>query len=192
MSADQPTRKLLVLDLDETLLHASEAPLADPEDFRVGPYHVYLRPGLDEFVAFALPTFRVGVWTASGERYASQVIDRVFPQGSLEFTWSSRRCTQARDWRTGQYNTLKNLAKLKRRGYALASIIAVDDTPSKYARSYGNLVTVREFVGDRQDDELGHLARYLAGLAKVPNVRTIEKRRWRERLDGTLPRPAAD
>lgn len=90
---------------------------------------------------------------------------------------------------SGEYTSIKHLAKLKR-GYALEEIIAADDTPSKYSRSYGNLVSVREFVGDPGDDELPLLARYLSSLATVPNVRTIEKRRWRDHLaqpDAGLP-----
>jgi RNA polymerase II subunit A small phosphatase-like protein len=175
-------RKLLVLDLDETLIHATETALAHAPDFSVGPYHVYKRPHLAAFLAEALASFDVAVWTASGERYAAQVLERLFEPGALKFVWSSRRCTTARDWRTGEYTTVKNLAKLKRHGYRLESVIAVDDTPSKYARSYGNLVTVREFVGDRADDELVLLARYLRTLLPSPNVRTIEKRGWRDRI----------
>jgi carboxy-terminal domain RNA polymerase II polypeptide A small phosphatase len=179
-----PVKKLLVLDLDETLVHASESRLAREEDFRVGPYYVYLRPHLSEFVASMLATFRVAVWTASGEHYATQVIDRAFPHGSLEFIWSSRRCTTARDWTTGEYQTLKNLRKLKAKGYALESVIAVDDTPAKYSRSYGNVVTVREYLGSKDDDELLLLSTYLQELAKVPNVRVVEKRRWRTQVQG--------
>ncbi|MNL25813.1 NLI interacting factor-like phosphatase [compost metagenome] len=122
------------------------------------------------------------MWTASGETYAGEIVSRIFPQDKLAFVWSSARCTTTRDWVTGGYQTVKNLQKLKSRGYPLASIIAVDDTPAKYARSYGNLVTVREFLGERDDAELPLLARYLATLADIPNVRSVEKRRWRERL----------
>ena len=176
------TRKLLVLDLDETLIHATEDKLDHDEDFRVGPYRVHLRPHLPDFVKSVLAEFRVGVWTASGESYAAQVVERIFPSGTLEFVWSSARCTSTRNWATGEYQSIKNLQKLKSKGYPLESIIAVDDTPAKYARSYGNLVTVREFVGDRSDKELPLLATYLAHLADVPNIRSVEKRNWREHV----------
>lgn len=74
---------------------------------------------------------------------------------------------------------LKCLRKLKDRGYSLESIIAVDDTPAKHARGYGNLVQVHEYTGGTDDDELHRLQAYLAWLAAVPNVRAIEKRGWR-------------
>jgi len=177
-----PPRKLLVLDLDETLVHATEVELEHAADFSVGPYFVYKRPHLDQFLSVVLASFDVGVWTSSGEGYATQVLERLFAAGSLEFTWSSGRCTTARDWTTGEYTSIKDLSKLKKRGYRLESIIAVDDTPTKYARSYGNLVTVREFVGDRTDVELPLLGRYLQSLLPAANVRSVEKRRWREQL----------
>ena len=121
-------RKLLVLDLGETLVRATETALAHPADFAVGPYHVYKRPHLAAFLGEVLAAFDVGVWTSSGERYAAQVIGRLFEPSALKFVWSSARCTAARDWTTGEYTTIKNLAKLRRQGYALESIVAVDDT----------------------------------------------------------------
>ena len=41
---------LLILDLDETLLHATEEPLRRGHDFLMDPYAVYLRPFLSEFL----------------------------------------------------------------------------------------------------------------------------------------------
>ncbi len=185
-------QKLLVLDLDETLVHGSEVELDRAADFRVGPYFIYKRPHVHQFIAHVLERFQVGVWTASGADYASQVIDHLFPKGALKFVWSSRRCTTVRDWNTGDYQTIKKLKKLKAKGYRLESIIAVDDTPAKYARSFGNLVAVREFTGDLHDDELLWLLRYLDGLAKVPNVRSIEKRHWRHAVDREPARTGID
>jgi RNA polymerase II subunit A small phosphatase-like protein len=182
---NEPAPKLLVLDLDETLVHATETPLARDADFRAGPYHVYLRPHLQDFVSAIFGDFKVGIWTASGDGYATQIVERVFPGRPLEFVWSSQRCTLARDWSTGEYQTLKDLRKLKRKGYSLETLIAVDDTPSKHARSYGNLVAVREFLGDPVDTELPLLAAYLKQLATVANIRKVEKRRWREQVPGT-------
>ena len=185
------TRKLLVLDLDETLVHATERPLEQQEDFMVGPYFVYKRPHVDAFVQYALKTFSVGVWTSSGEKYADGVINRIFPVNALEFVWSSQRCTLARDWETGGYQTLKKLDKLKAKGYRLESIIAVDDTPQKHGKNFGNLVAVTEYVGQALDDELLHLISYLEYLKTVPNIRTVEKRGWRKSVQSHGARDGA-
>jgi carboxy-terminal domain RNA polymerase II polypeptide A small phosphatase len=187
-------QKLLVLDLDETLVFASEVVLSREANFRIGPYHMYERPHVHQFIARVLDRFQVGVWTASGEQYAAQVVARLFPRDVLKFVWSSQRCTITRDWSTGGYQTIKKLEKLKAKGYRLESIIAIDDTPAKYARSFGNLITVREFTGEAQDDELLHLMHYLEQLAGVANVRTIEKRQWRRSIerDGAVATDSAN
>lgn len=176
-------RLLLVLDLDETLIYASETELDRAADFRAVGYHVYRRPHAERFIAYALANFDVGVWTSSGRVYAEAVVAALFPPRSLRFVWSSERCSISRDWSTGEYLNRKRLQKLKRHGYRLERMLAIDDTASKHAYNYGNLVCVREYLGDDDsDDELLQLMSYLDRLAHEPNVRTIEKRRWRERL----------
>ena len=75
----------------------------------------------------------------------------------------------------------KNLKKVKAKGYSLASVIAIDDTPTNYVRSYGNLIAVRPYMGDQRDDELPMLLEFLRQIQDVPNVRAIEKRNWRSK-----------
>ena len=68
-----------------------------------------------------------------------------------------------------------------RAGSRPASVHA-SSSPEKLARSFGNLVEVRPFVGDPDDRELELLERFLIELGPVANVRTIEKRGWRSRF----------
>lgn len=172
-------KKLLILDLDETLIHARDNCLEHEASFQLFNLFVYKRPHLDWFLSEMLNTFKVGVWTASGQVYAEALVQQLFERNSLEFVWTSRQCTFSRDWNTGEYDTIKNLRKLKNKGYPLESVIMVDDTPSKHRRNYGNLVKVKEYTGDQQDDELIILASYLKQLVKEPNIRKVEKRFWR-------------
>ncbi len=171
----------MVLDLDETLVYSSSEALARPADLTVAGYHVYKRPYLDAFLDFAFATFKVGIWTSSGALYAEPLVAALMPDRKLEFVWSSRRCSIARDWETGEYILEKRLAKLKKRGFRLDEIIGIDDTPAKYAKNYGNLVLVTEFTGDVDDDELLALPVYLQTLSHHRRVRSIEKRNWRTR-----------
>ncbi|PSD15848.1 NLI interacting domain protein [Stenotrophomonas maltophilia] len=179
---DLNDRKLLVLDLDETLVFSTERPLDRPADLNVVGYHVYKRPHLDEFLEFAFSRFRVGVWTSSGGLYAEPLVAQLMPNRRLEFVWSSRRCSLVRNWEEGGYSNQKRLAKLKKHGFKLKQIIGVDDTASKYARNYGNLVQAQEFTGDPSDDELLYLIQYLEVLDHETDIRTVEKRGWRARL----------
>lgn len=188
---DVPYKKLLVLDLDETLVFSTERPLEHPADLSVVGYHVYKRPHLDTFLDFAFSRFKVGVWTSSGRLYAEPLVAQLMPNRPVEFVWSSGRCSLVRDWEEGGYLTQKRLAKLKKHGFKLEQIIGIDDTASKYARNYGNLVLVREFIGDLADDELLYLIQYLVMLEAAPNIRAVEKRLWRGRLQQSGDVPAS-
>lgn len=172
--------KLLVLDLDETLIYATEQGLDRVPDFRVGPYSVYTRPGLEGFLSSVKRCFKLAVWTSSSRLYADAVVPMIFgPTAELEFVWSRERCTRRFDPEAQTYEWTKNLGKLKRKGYRLEEVLMLDDTPAKLAKHYGNLVRARPFFGDQSDTELLRLAVYLPRLAEVANVRSVEKRNWR-------------
>jgi len=169
------------LDLDETLIHATEQPLERKADFKTDFYHVYKRPFIDELLEFCRQNFKVGVWTAAGEYFAHDVVRNLFPDNyPLEFVWSHQRCTRVFDSEFLDYYYIKNLKKLKRRGYSLEKMIVVDDTPRKLERNYGNLVRITEWLGDLDDRELLLLIKYLTKLKDVENIRKIEKRGWQK------------
>ncbi|WP_263053607.1 NIF family HAD-type phosphatase [Phormidium nigroviride] len=173
----------MILDLDETLIYASEASLPRQADFLVDPYHIYKRPFLDVFLKNCLDWFEVAVWTSSTPSYAIAIVSAIFENPkTLSFVWASDRCTVACDLEWFEYYNRKNIKKVKRKGYRLESIIAVDDTPQKWERSYGNLVRVNPFEGEETDDELKYLLLYLDQLRYEENIRSVEKRFWRNRL----------
>ncbi len=190
--------KLLILDIDETLLYSSRTTLPRTEDFKVGDYFVYTRPGLREFVKFVQDSFEIAVWTASTAAYAKSVLAKVFPDpGILRFAWSRERCTVRYNAELRQSYWVKDLKKVKKLGYSLDSVLVVDDSPEKLERSYGNHVPVQPFLGDPRDDELYFLQRYLIRLKDVASVRSIEKRGWRtsvsqEEPPTGLPDPLSD
>jgi len=180
-------KKLLILDIDETLIYATEASLPRQADFLVGQYHIYKRPFLDVFLKNCLDWFEVAVWTSSTPSYAIAIVPAIFENPkSLSFVWASDRCTVAYDIEWFEYYNRKNIKKVKRKGYRLESIIAVDDTPQKWERSYGNLVRVNPFEGEETDDELKYLLLYLDQLRYEENIRSVEKRFWRNRLTRAL------
>jgi len=176
-------KKLLILDLDETLIYSTEKSLERGCDFTVEQYFVYKRPFIEEFLAFCFANFDVGVWTTSTADYASAIVSRVTTgDQTLQFLWSRDRCTWAFDEATHERILVKKLDKLKKRGHRPESIIVIDDTASAWRSSYGNLLRVSRFEGDLRDDELNHLPKYLKYLVGVENVRTVEKRNWRAKI----------
>lgn len=171
---------LLILDLDETLIYATENKLDRPEDFRCEQYHVYKRPHIDDFVEEIKNYFEIAVWTASTKMYADIIVENIFPKNyPLSFLWSRERCTKRFDELTYSYANLKDLKKVKKRGYSLDKILIVDDTPKKISRNYGNHIRIDPYEGNLGDQELPRLLKYLISIKDVPNVRSIEKRGWK-------------
>jgi carboxy-terminal domain RNA polymerase II polypeptide A small phosphatase len=199
MQPDRPTRtkKLLVLDVDETLIHASESILDRPPDFMVFGYSVYRRPHLSNFLAVCFEHFEVGVWSSASDDYLAEVVQTIFPDPDrLRFAWGvSRTCRRfvrpetAYGWdaTSGEVHYLKPLEKLKRRfGRSLKDMIVVGDTPQKASENYGNAIYPIQFFDDFEDDELQLLASYLITLKDRTDIRKLEKRTWRS---GVVPMP---
>lgn len=171
---------LLVLDLDETLVHASSTPLGRPCGFRVGPYFVYKRPYVDAFLKRASDVCDVAVWSAGSADYVEPTVSRLFePLSTPQFVWSRGRCTRLFEPERYEEYFLKDLKKVKRLGFNLERTVIVEDEPRKVARHYGNAVYVSEFTGDVEDSELLRLADFIEWLAQSGNVRRLEKRNWR-------------
>lgn len=177
---------LLILDLDETLVHANEDPLPIGAGWRIGPYHVYKRPHVDTFLSSMAPLYRLAAWTSSGIDYAAELIPKVFAGYQLEFAWDTTRCTVRTNIETGDRYRLKNLKKVFRRGYDKHRTLIVDDTPEKVAKQYGNHIQIREFTGDMADCELRLLALYLHHIHDNPDFRSLDKRGWRSQATGPL------
>lgn len=173
-------RPLLILDLDETLLHARETELPRAHDFRIAHYFVYARPHLAAFLAAAASSYDLAVWTSASQPYADLAVQQLFKHVlPLQFIWSARRCTRRFDRELMINYDVKDLRKAKRRGYPLERVLMIDDTPEKLERHYGNHILIPPFLGDPTDAELPALATYLLRIADHHNFRKLEKRNWR-------------
>jgi RNA polymerase II subunit A small phosphatase-like protein len=187
---------LLILDLDETLIHASSERLRDDYDFQVYRYFIYKRPGVDDFLKLCAQHFRIAIWSSASDDYVNAVVKQILPSDvSLEFVWGRSRCTPFLlpqydeqgfynlDF-ASKYEFAKRLKKLTRRGFNLQKVLIVDDTPEKVLHNYGNAIYAKPYYGGTDDSELATLATYLLSLKDAENVRTIEKRNWRQQVLG--------
>lgn len=177
-------RKLLILDLDETLIFSSDNELKfAEEDFSVGHFSVYKRPFLKDFLNYCKANFRVAIWTSASKEYAEVVAENILePSYPLEFLWSRDRCTRKFDEFDYSVEWIKNLKKVKKLGFELDKVIMIDNTPAKLQNNYGNLVRIKDFEGQLNDIELKVLMIYLERLKSEENIRNIEKRGWRRNL----------
>ena len=173
---------LLILDLDETLIHATLSQLEISPEFTIGPYSVYLRPGLTGFLDEISKHFQLAIWSSSTDDYMRPILSQIIPNEiRLEFAWSRTRCVSRFHPELQTQYWLKDLKKVKRVGYNLARVLIVDDEKIKLQRNYRNAIYVLPFTGSPEDNELALLAAYLRSLTSVEDVRTIEKRNWRDK-----------
>ena len=176
-----PSKQLLILDIDETLVYADTKPLSVvASDLQVGQYLVYRRPFLSEFLGYVNEWFDLAVWSSASAAYVDSVVASVFDHTfSLRFVWSRDRCTRRYDAELQEHYFAKTLTKARRIGYSLERILIIDDSPEKVSLNYGNHIRVRPFKGNPADTELRDLLPFLSWLRGVENVRRVEKRLWR-------------
>jgi RNA polymerase II subunit A small phosphatase-like protein len=173
-------RPLLILDIDETLVYATREPQGPNCDFRLEEYFVTKRPCLEEFLDRIFRRYLVAVWTSASSSYAAQMVTHIFPDPTrLQFVWDRSRCTIRRELESNDFYIIKDLKKVKRRGFKLERVLMIDDTPRKPCRNFGNHLALTVFEGDTADRELPSVLPYLNWLSGQENFRVIEKRRWR-------------
>jgi len=176
-------KTLLILDLDETLIHATAEKIRDDFDFQVYQYFVYKRPGLTKFLTQCADHFTLAVWSSANDDYVQAVVDQIFPSDVLPaFIWGRSRCTRfivpeqdeegfySTDY-SQKYEFAKRLKKAARQGYDLKRTLIVDDTPEKVTKNYGNAIYIKPYLGGLVDNELPALTDYLTSLVNLRDGR---------------------
>ena len=103
-------RPLLILDLDEALIHPAETPLAHPPSFQTARYDVYERPFAHELLEGTAPWFKTTIWSSASLRYVEIIVDKLIgDRHELAFVWSAEQCTQRRDLELDEWFYAKNL-----------------------------------------------------------------------------------
>lgn len=152
------SRPLLILDLDDTLLHARFNELEHHADFLLeSVYWVYKRPHLEQFLDFCFSYFKVGIWTSAETWYVQNVVPKIvkYPE-VLEFIWTSDDC----DWYMTE-GTLKNLDHLIPLGYDLKATWILDSNVQHVKRHYSSVLPISVFKGDPNDRELLNVMEHL-------------------------------
>ncbi|MCP3098011.1 HAD family hydrolase [Myxococcus sp. K15C18031901] len=158
-------------------------------------YSLYARPHLASFLAACAARFQLAIGSSADDAYVAGVVQHLLPANlPLAFVWGRSRATFSVDRRrlmedgfldpSSHDEYAKKLKKVKRLGYRLERMLIVDDTPAKCVHNHGNAIYVKPYQAAADDAELPLLAKYLATLADVPNVRTLEKRHWRSQVTG--------
>lgn len=176
------SKNLLILDLDETLIHTSEKELEIPYDFEFNGFFVYKRPFLNEFLESVKSDYSIAVWSSGTKSYVDKLLMGMgLKEEALEFVWSRSRCTRRFDPDLQEFFFLKDLKKVKSKGYSLDRVLILEDEPRKVQRHYGNAIYVRSYFGTA-DSELLVLKRYLHKIRNATSIRELEKRNWRSEM----------
>jgi len=163
--------RLIVFDLDETLVHATAVPLSSPEAFQAEPYFVYVRPFASELIKFCASRFEVAVWSSSSERYVEMVTEKLFGTSyPVAFSWAVSKCVQKVDPKSNGYVYIKDLRKALKHGYAADEIIMIDDSPEKLQRQPTRHLCLSAFTGDPLDRELLDVIERLKAMAALQSA----------------------
>lgn len=76
----QMMKKLVILDLDETLMYATSTPKTAAWDFELPPYKVYKRPFLEEFLTELKEHYRIAIWSSASDQYVEEMVAHIVPK----------------------------------------------------------------------------------------------------------------
>jgi len=176
-------RKILVLDLDETLIHSYHDGMVrqmvqpgTPPNFVLKVvidrhpvrFFVHKRPHVDYFLEVISKWYDLVVFTASMEIYGTAVADKLDNgRGILKWRFYRQHCTQE----YGSYT--KNLSAVSQ---DLSSIFILDNSPSAYKLFPDNAIPIKSWFHDPKDTALLNLLPVLDALRFTSDVRTILSR----------------
>jgi TFIIF-interacting CTD phosphatase-like protein len=177
-------KKLLILDLDNTLIYTHT--FRDIyHDFVLKfednvYYYVIKRPYLKEFLEYCNKNYRIAFWSAATEDYVQQVIKNIAPNIDPVFVWSYEKCTvnMYKSFYDNNLNIYKRLRKVwssKKYNASKKNVLILDDTPNTYSYNYGNAIYITKFFGVDDDDELIRIKELLEKIKDCDDVRQIYK-----------------
>lgn len=166
------SRKLLVLDLDETLIHSSSRAMNSMSchtvevliDTHICLYYVYKRPNLDHFLKHVSQWFDLIIFTASLPEYADPVIDWIDSNNVIRSRYFRSSCQVLNN----QY--VKDLSLL---GHDLSQICILDNSPISYLYNQDNAIPIDGWTSDPDDTALLDLLPFFDALRLCHDVRSI-------------------
>jgi len=176
-------RKILVLDLDETLIHSHHDGVlrptvkpGTPADFVLRVkidnqpvrFFVHLRPHVDFFLTVVSQWYDLVVYTASMEVYGTSVADKLDRgRGLLKRRYFRQHCTIDYSGYTKDLSAIHS---------DLTSIFILDNSPAAYRQFPHNAIPIKSWFCDPSDTCLLNLLPFLDALRFTSDVRSILSR----------------
>ncbi|WAR54809.1 hypothetical protein PtB15_4B427 [Puccinia triticina] len=190
----RPGKKLLVLDLDYTLMDSKAY-----SDYSVHALDM-ARPYLHEFLTALWPYYDICIWSATSWRWLeSKLVELGMVGGNysdkylIQFVLDRGTMFEVTSMRHGKISRheVKALELIWRKipAYNETNTVHLDDLSRNFAlnpRSGVKLSAFKNARGNKHDRQLVFLARYFLQIASLPDVRTVDHKKW---ADCRLPLP---
>ncbi len=165
-------KRLVILDLDLTLIHSLSRKSNVPEAFTIeldrNVYYVHKRRYLNQFInelktlIHNYPKFKVAIWTAAQRNYATKIMDKIWPNWTNEilFLRSYSHCSILPGG-----DIVKDMMKLPQ-GY---DTLLIDDNTLHYTINTANSFSVwkiKPFNYKIIDSELLDVLKYIKDVIK--------------------------
>ena len=184
---NENTKKLLILDLDETLIHSDldfslkeksvncdTILYFDTEEEKHVPLPLIIRPGLYDFLDYASENFELIVFTASDQGYADPIIDYIEKDKKyFKMRLYRNNCIFIEP---GLY--IKDL-RIFKSWKKMEDIIILDNSLFSFANQLNNGILITSFFDDKDDTFLSNIKDYLEYIKNEKDVREINKESFR-------------
>jgi TFIIF-interacting CTD phosphatase-like protein len=190
MSSDND-KPVIILDLDQTLISAEELGRKGVKKYQKKypdkmkkfkhiqmekDFLVFERPYLQDFLSYIFDNFRVSIWTAASQLYATFVIDKLIleghPERKIDWIFFSYHCKISQKHKNGSkdLSTLWDIFNLP--GYRADNTVILDDYDEVFNTQKDNciLAVPFEFTEDGSENDV-----FLKDLTK--KLKTMVKER---------------
>ena len=174
LSPKSTSKKTLVLDLDETLVHSQFVPFSIKSDLiikielenQLHDIHVLIRPGVKKFLEKMGKLYEIVIFTASVSKYADPLLDIIDKNNNCSCRLFREHCSMV---------GIAYIKDLKKLGRDLKDIIIVDNSPLSYSFNHENGLPILTWFNDKNDRELYNITPILEFLSNVYDVRDYIK-----------------
>ena len=174
LSQKKTSKKTLVLDLDETLVHSQFTPFSIKSDItfkidldnQLHDIHVLIRPGVPQFLKKMAKLYEIVIFTASVSKYADPLLNIIDRNHSCSYRLFREHCSMV------GITYVKDLKKL---GRELKDTVIVDNSPLSYSFNPENGLPILTWFDDKNDKELYKITPILEFLSCVYDVRDYIK-----------------
>ena len=187
-----PKKKLLLLDLDETLVHSE---LRHPSNYKSLDklkenskcynrsfsyiendykyyFDIYFRPYLFDFLHEIKNYFDLAIFTASSKGYADTIIDYIDPDNQIfKFRLYREACIPIH-----QYVYIKDLRIIK--NFDEKNIILMDNSFYSFINQPSNGMLIYSFYSNHKDNQLMHAKNFLIKYIYPSKDVRIEVEKW--------------